>query len=94
MDYALLLLITLVLGAGVSGGWLSAWGINRRVYTLETELADLQQKHLSEVKKRAGAVGLSHRSQEKEMLAEILHRAQKSPRIEGAFENFPPFDRR
>ena len=38
MDYGIVFLIALVLGAGVAGGLLSAWGCHRRLLALEENL--------------------------------------------------------
>jgi hypothetical protein len=42
MDYALLLLIALVLGGGVSGGLLTSWSCHRRQLALEQLVKTLQ----------------------------------------------------
>src|SRR5437870_4791748 len=56
MDAAIVMLICGVVGAGVGGGLLSAWGLHRRVFRLELAVTDLQGAQLQTRNKLAAGV--------------------------------------
>lgn len=74
MDTAILVLIAVVLGGGVAGGTLSAWGVVRRtlglktrVDALELDLELFKRQLVAEVKRRSGAEGLAQTKRNKEI---------------------------
>jgi hypothetical protein len=68
METATVILIAAILGGGVCGGLLNAWGVALRCYRTECAVADLQAAILREVKKRAGAEGLDKRAEARQNL--------------------------
>jgi len=56
MDYAILGLIALCLGAGVAGGVLSAWGAHRRLLALEVNLQVILDGHDNRIKQLSDMV--------------------------------------
>lgn len=94
MDTAILVLIALVLGGGVAGGALSAWGgirrtlaLKTRVDALELDLEVFKRQLVAEVKRRSGAEGLAQtkRNKEIEELARNLP-SQKNVQTQPQFE--------
>jgi len=82
MDFAILVLITAVLGGGVCGGALSAWGqarrtlgLKTRVDALELDLELFKRQLVAEIKRRSGQEGLDQRKRNKEIedLARSVH---------------------
>jgi len=74
MDTAILVLIAAVLGGGVCGGTLSAWGLAKRTLGLKTrvdameiDLEVFKQRLVAEVKRRSGQEGLDQRKRNKEI---------------------------
>lgn len=53
MNLELLLIFGLAIIGGGIGSFLSLWSIRRRTYSLECDVSDLQQRHLSAVRKAA-----------------------------------------
>lgn len=53
MEFALWAVILISLAAGVCGALLNSWGLRRKVYRLELDVADLQNKLLTTVKQNA-----------------------------------------
>lgn len=70
---AYLVLSAVAFGAGYVGGILRSWVLHRRVYSLECAVADLENKVLVEVKRRAG----QERQKGSKIEAEILEAASK-----------------
>jgi hypothetical protein len=69
MDYLLLLLVPVCLLAGYFGQTLKNNAIQRRVYSLECDVADVQTKILTEVKRRAVSESRKGKSLENEIIA-------------------------
>jgi len=53
MDYAILVLIALVIGGGVTGGVIRAWSLHAELRRLRDEVGALHDRIQSEQKKRA-----------------------------------------
>jgi len=94
MDTAILVLIAAVLGGGVCGGALSAWGIAKRTLGLKTrvdameiDLEVFKQRLVAEVKRRSGQEGLDQRKRNKE-IEELVRNlpANKNVQPAGNFE--------
>ena len=88
METAILVLIASLLGGGVTGGLLAAWGQARRTLALKTRVDAMEIAHelfkgqlVAEIKRRAGAEGLSQRARNKEIeeLARSLPAQKSSP---------------
>lgn len=69
LEIAVWLLIVLSLAAGISGAILTSWGLRRSVYSLQCDVADLKDKVLIEVKRRAGEARQSKAKFEEEYAA-------------------------
>jgi hypothetical protein len=74
MDYAILVLIAVVLGGGVAGalvvvlGWEKrTYGLRTRMDAVEADTALLNGRVLAEIKRRSGEAGLAQRSRNKEI---------------------------
>lgn len=85
MDYAIILLIAACLGAGVAGSLLTTWGLRRLAFRLESELEDVKQTLIREVKRRAGAQ--ARRGVEDELLARLLEK-EPPPKQKDWFDEF------
>lgn len=90
MDYGILALISLVLGAGVAGGLLSAWSCHRRVLALEENLKvilgayDDRLNQLSKIvirqdKTEAAKARWSGKELKEEALAKSLYSSEPPP---------------
>jgi len=76
MDYAILVLISVVLGSSVAGGLATVWSLHRRLYRLEHLFDDQEAVLRREVKRRA-ADGRWAKEGELEKLAQSLQGRQK-----------------
>lgn len=70
-----LLFLAIGIGAGYIGGILRTLSLHRRTYSLECAVADLENKVLIEVKRRAG----QERQKENKVEQEILNLVKNSP---------------
>ena len=70
-EYAIILLIACVIGGGVCGAVLRSWSIDRRLYSLEVAVAELQGLVTREVKIRAAQTRTPNAKIEREA-AELL----------------------
>jgi hypothetical protein len=70
-----LLLVLIAGGIGYLTSTLQTWNLHRRTYSLECAVADLEEKVLHEVKKRAG----QERQKDTKIEAEILAAAKLKP---------------
>jgi|RhiMethySRZTD1v2_1073278.scaffolds.fasta_scaffold158341_3 hypothetical protein len=74
-DYSILALFVLgSLGviAGYASGYVANWGLRRRLYSLELDIATLENKLLSEVKRRAGTESVKARKADQDLLEAAL----------------------
>ncbi len=67
MNFALYLTIFCSLVAGVMGAALFNWGLYRAYRELQSRVYDLEERIISEIKKRAGAVGRAEQQKEKDL---------------------------
>jgi hypothetical protein len=72
---AIFLLYAIACAFGYLGGLLRTWSIHRRTYSLECAVADLENKILVEVKRRAG----QERQKGHKLDEEIIAAAAKKP---------------
>jgi len=77
-DYSILALLVLSCAAVIAGyasGYVANWGLRRRLYSLEFDIATLENKLLSEVKRRAGTESGKARKADQDLLeAAIAHK--------------------
>lgn len=78
MEYGLLLLISLVLGGGISGAIVSTWSIRTRLYSLEVAQATLERSHLQEVKRRAAGERWKPKPED-ELLSALVDKKDVAP---------------
>jgi hypothetical protein len=71
-----LLVVLLSLAVSVIVGLVMEWDFNRRLYSCECDLADIQQKVLVEIKKRAVGQRWDKGPAEAELKAELARRTQ------------------
>jgi predicted Holliday junction resolvase-like endonuclease len=74
-DWLLIVLVALIVS--VITGLVMEWDFNRRLYSVECDVADLQQKVLVEVKKRAVAGRWDRAAAEAELKAEMANRTRR-----------------
>jgi hypothetical protein len=72
-----LLVVLVSLAVSVIVGLVMEWDFNRRLYSCECDIADLQQKVLVEVKKRAVTQRWDRGPAEAELKAELARRSQQ-----------------
>jgi len=73
---AYFLLVLLCIGAGVCGAAVWTWGLRRTVTDCQLRIEDLEERTLSEIRKRVGAVGREKIAAEKNL--EIWAQEQKT----------------
>jgi len=64
---AYFLLVLLCFGAGVCGAAVWTWGLRRTVTDCQLRIEDLEERTLSEIRKRVGAVGREKIAAEKNL---------------------------
>lgn len=81
LDYSLpiafALLFAIPATASVCAFLAISWGLRRRVYNLECDIADLQDRLLSEIKKRAGRETGKSKKEDDDLLASLVAKPQQ-----------------
>jgi hypothetical protein len=65
--------------AGYAAGYVANWALRRRLYSLELDLASLENKLLIEVKRRAGEASGKSRKADQDLLEAALTRTPVRP---------------
>lgn len=67
MTFAQILTIVCSFGAGILGAVVFNWGLYRGYRELQSRVYDLEERIISEIKKRAGAVGREQQQKDRDL---------------------------
>lgn len=72
MDYAILVMISVAIGAGVFGAIARGWSLSSRLYSLDDRMSLVETNLLREVRARAAGARWTKRDEQEDLIQQAL----------------------